>query len=46
LTQNTIHRLNDEMAKIKRTMDEISMLRGISQDLKSYRKMIKLRKYD
>lgn len=44
--QNTVYRFNGEMAKFKKTMDEINMLRSISEDLKSYRKMIKLRKYD
>jgi len=46
MTQNTLYKFNDEMAKFKKTMDEINMLRSISEDLKSFRRMIKVKKYD
>ncbi len=46
MSQDTVYRFNDEMAKFKKTMDEINLLKDISADLKSYRRMIKLKKYD
>ncbi|MFB3888205.1 MAG: hypothetical protein ACE14S_01855 [Candidatus Bathyarchaeia archaeon] len=45
--QDTLHRkVCDEMARFQRTMQEIRMLKTVSQDLKSYRRMMKLKKYD
>jgi hypothetical protein len=35
-----------EIAKFQKTMDELSFLKTVSQDLKNYRKMIRLKKYD
>jgi len=46
MSQDPVYRFNDELAKFKKTMDEINMLRDISADLKSFRRMIKLKKYD
>jgi hypothetical protein len=42
-----LHReISENMAKFKETMDELRLLKCISQDLKNYRKMIRLKKYD
>jgi hypothetical protein len=36
----------EEFAKFERTMEELNLLRTVAEDLKSYRKMMKLKKYD
>jgi hypothetical protein len=46
MSDDTVYRFNDELAKFKKTMDEVNLLKGISEDLKSFRRMIKLKKYD
>jgi hypothetical protein len=47
MTQKTLHHeVNKEMTKFQKTMDELHLLKSISKDLKNYRKMIKLKKYD
>jgi hypothetical protein len=38
--------VHEEMRKFEKTMEELTLLRNVSQDLKNYRKMIKLKKYD
>ena len=40
------HEVNEEMAKFEKTMEELHLLENVSKDLKNYRKMIKLKKYD
>ena len=45
--EKALHReVNKEMTKFKKTMEEIHLLKRISKDLKNYRKMLKLKKYD
>ena len=45
--QETLHhQVNQQMTKFKKTMEELHLLKRISKDLKKYRKMIKLKKYD
>jgi hypothetical protein len=39
-------KIRDEFAKFERTMEELHFLKQIAQDLKSFREMIKLKKYD
>jgi hypothetical protein len=34
------------MTKFEKTMQELHLLKNVSKDLKNYRKMIKLKKYD
>ncbi|NWG11076.1 hypothetical protein HXY33_04920 [Candidatus Bathyarchaeota archaeon] len=41
-----LRRVRDEFAKFERTMEELRALRQIAQDLKSFREMIRLKKYD
>jgi len=43
MLQRQVH---EEMRKFEKTMEELTLLRSVSQDLKNYRKMIKLRRYD
>jgi len=40
------HQVNEQMAKFEKTMEELHLLKRASKDLKNYRKMIKLKKYD
>ncbi|NWF86899.1 hypothetical protein HXY32_03715 [Candidatus Bathyarchaeota archaeon] len=44
----TVHlrRVQREFAKFEQTMVELRTLRQIAQDLKSFREMIQLKKYD
>ena len=45
--QNTLHhKVNEQMNKFEKTMQELHLLKRVSEDLKNYRKMIKLKKYD
>jgi hypothetical protein len=45
--QETLHhKVNQQMTKFTKTMEELHLLKRVSKDLKNYRKMIKLKKYD
>ena len=45
--ETTLHiKVHEEMAKFEKTMEELHLLKRVSQDLKSYRKMIQVKKYD
>ena len=35
-----------EIAKFRKTMQELRLLKTVSRDLKNYRRMLKLKKYD
>jgi hypothetical protein len=39
-------KIHEEMAKFEKTMEELYLLKCVSQDLKNYRKMIRLKRYD
>jgi hypothetical protein len=39
-------RVHEEMAKFEKTMEELHLLKSVSEVLKNYRKMIRLKKYD
>jgi hypothetical protein len=39
-------KIREELAKFERTMEELHFLKQVSQDLRSFREMIKLKKYD
>jgi hypothetical protein len=41
-----IEKLHDEFVKFQSTMAELYLLRQVASDLKSYRKMIKVKRYD
>jgi hypothetical protein len=41
-----LERLYEEFTKFERTMEELRFLKLVAQDLKSFRKMLKFRKYD
>jgi hypothetical protein len=40
------HEAHKEITKFEKTMEELHLLKCLSKDLKNYRKMIKLKKYD
>ena len=44
--RNTLQKLRKEFLKFERTMEELYFLKLISEDLKSFRRMIKLKRYD
>jgi hypothetical protein len=39
-------KINDEFAKYVETMEELHLLKRVATDLKNYREMIRLKKYD
>jgi hypothetical protein len=46
MPQDTVHRFNTEMAKFKKAIEEINLLKSVSEDLKSYRRMVRIKKFD
>jgi division protein CdvB (Snf7/Vps24/ESCRT-III family) len=40
------HQVTEQMTKFEKTLQELHLLKRVSKDLKNYRKMIKLKKYD
>ncbi len=44
--ERTLHKVHEEIAKFEKTMEELRMLKCVSEDLRSYRKMIRIKKYD
>jgi hypothetical protein len=43
---NSIQKIHEEFAKFEKAMEELTLLRQISQDLKNFKEMIKLKRYD
>jgi len=44
--RNTLQKLREEFLKFERTMEELYLLKLVAEDLKSFRRMIKLKRYD
>ncbi|MEM3731585.1 MAG: hypothetical protein QW667_05600 [Candidatus Bathyarchaeia archaeon] len=44
--ERALKKIWEEFAKFERTMEELCFLKSVVTDLKSFRKMIKFRKYD
>jgi hypothetical protein len=42
----SVQKIYEEFAKFERTMEELHLLKSVAEDLKNYRKMIKLKRYD
>jgi hypothetical protein len=42
----SLQKIYEEFAKFERTMEELHLLKSVAEDLKSYRRMIKLKRYD
>lgn len=45
-TQQYVKRVQEEFAKFEKTMEELRTLRSVADELKSFRRMIKLKRYD
>jgi len=41
-----LQKIHEETDKFQKTMEELSLLRNVATDLRNYRKMIKLKKWD
>jgi len=41
-----LEKINEEFSNFSKTMEELYMLKRVASDLRSYRKMIKLKRYD
>jgi len=39
-------RITQEMASFQKTMDELQLLKMVTRDLRSYKKLIKIKKFD
>lgn len=48
VTENNmpVKKLREEFARFEKTMEELYLLKRVAADLKSYRKMIRLKRYD
>jgi hypothetical protein len=45
-SNSVIQKIRDETDKFQRTVEELSLLRSVAEDLRNYRRMIKLKKWD
>jgi len=45
-TKAVVEKIHEEFINFSKTMEELYMLKRVASDLRSYRKMIKLKKYD
>lgn len=45
-SRSTIERLHEEFVKFERAIEELHFLKMVAQDLKSFKRMLKFRKYD
>jgi hypothetical protein len=45
--ERLLHRkVHEELAKFEKIMEELHLLKRVSKDLKNYRKMIRVKRYD
>jgi hypothetical protein len=44
--ERSLQKIREEFAKFERTMEELHLLRSVAEDLKNFRRMIKLKRYD
>ena len=45
-SERFVRKIRDEFAKFERTMEELHFLKQVAQDLKNFREMMQLKKYD
>ncbi|HVP26988.1 MAG TPA: hypothetical protein VMT26_04915 [Candidatus Bathyarchaeia archaeon] len=45
-TRQYVKKVQEEFAKFENTMEELRALRSVADELKSFRRMIELKKYD
>ncbi|MEM3627623.1 MAG: hypothetical protein QXZ25_06320 [Candidatus Bathyarchaeia archaeon] len=41
-----VQKIREEFAQFERTMEELHLLKRVAQDLRNFREMIKIKKYD
>jgi len=41
-----LQKIREEFAKFERTMEDLRLLKQVAQDLRNFREMMKLKKYD
>jgi len=41
-----LQKIHEEFADFQKTMEELYLLKSVAADLKSYRRMIRLKRYD
>jgi|APFre7841882590_1041340.scaffolds.fasta_scaffold289147_1 cell shape-determining protein MreC len=45
-TDQYIQKISEEFSNFQKTMEELRLLKNVAQDLKSYRRMLKVKRYD
>ena len=45
-SRSIIERLHEEFVKFERAIEELHFLKMVAQDLKSFKRMLRFRKYD
>jgi hypothetical protein len=45
-TEQSLRKINEEFVNFEKTMEELRLLESLAQDLRSYKKMLKLKRYD
>lgn len=43
---HSIQKIREEFTKFEKTMEELRLLKNVAEDLKNYRRMMKLKHYD
>jgi len=43
---DSLQKIHEEFAKFEKAMEELNLLRQVAQDLRNFREMMKLKKYD
>jgi hypothetical protein len=44
--ERSVKRIKEEFVKFERTMEELRFLKDVAEDLRNFRKMIRLKRYD
>jgi hypothetical protein len=44
--ERSVRRIREEFVRFERTMEELRLLKDVAEDLRSFRKMIRLKRYD
>jgi hypothetical protein len=44
--ERSVKRIKEEFVKFERTLEELRFLKDVAEDLRSFRKMIRLKRYD
>jgi hypothetical protein len=44
--ERSVKRIREEFVRFERTMEELRLLKDVAEDLRSFRRMIRLKRYD